>query len=133
VELSKLKKSLEELIDMKEIWCYFLRESANLTREDPEYLSGHKEMGGALKHFDNLVKDPGLESLAWDKLKSEIIYSLDRKGLIEEGIEKGREEGIKKEKIQVILNMFREGFDISVISKVTGLSEKEVKKINNEA
>ena len=30
-ELSKLTKTCEELLDLKEKWCYFLKESGNLT------------------------------------------------------------------------------------------------------
>ena len=43
------------------------------------------------------------------------------------GIQKGRQEGRQA----VILNMLKEKLDLSVISKVTGLSEKEIKKLKN--
>ena len=41
--------------------------------------------------------------------------------------EKGRWEGRQ----EVVLNMLKEKADISFISKVTGLSEKEIKKLKN--
>ena len=41
----------------------------------------------------------------------------------------GRQEGLQ----EVILNMLKEKIDTSVISKVTGLSEKEIKKLQNES
>ena len=41
--------------------------------------------------------------------------------------EEGRQEGIQ----QVVLNMLENNLDMSLICKVTGLSEKEVKKLKN--
>ena len=53
----------------------------------------------------------------------------------QEGIQKGRQEGIQKgrqeERQQFILNLLKENADLSFISKVTGLSEKEIKKFKN--
>ena len=47
--------------------------------------------------------------------------------------EKGRWEGERKGRQEVVLNMLKEKADISFISKVTGLSEKEIKKLKNGA
>ena len=33
VELSKLTKACDDLLDLKEKWCYFLRESDRITKE----------------------------------------------------------------------------------------------------
>ena len=44
-----------------------------------------------------------------------------------EGERKGRQESRK----QIVLNMLKEKADISFISKVTGLAEKEIKKLKN--
>lgn len=46
-------------------------------------------------------------------------------------IQTGRKEGKKEGKIEVIKNMLKENFPISLISKVTGLTEEEVKKYEN--
>ena len=48
-----------------------------------------------------------------------------------EGLKKGRQEGRQEERQQVVLNMLKRKLDISVISEVTGLSEKEIKKLKN--
>ena len=51
----------------------------------------------------------------------------------EEGRQKGRKEGIqtgiRKRNEQVVLNMLKEKADLNFICKVTGLSEKEIKKL----
>ena len=44
---------------------------------------------------------------------------------IEQGIEQGREQGIE----QVIRNMLKQGFDLSAVTKATGLSKSKVNKI----
>jgi predicted transposase/invertase (TIGR01784 family) len=44
-----------------------------------------------------------------------------------EGIEKGREEGIEKGKLETAKNMKAEGIAISVILKVTGLTDEQLK------
>ena len=53
----------------------------------------------------------------------------------QEGIQKGRQEGIQKGRQegmqQVILNMLKKQMDIAFISEVTGLSEEEIKKLQN--
>ena len=51
----------------------------------------------------------------------------------QEGIKEGIKEGIQKGQKQVILNMLREKADISFISKITGLSEKEIKKLKTDS
>ena len=43
------------------------------------------------------------------------------------GLKKGRQEGRQ----EVVLNMLKKKTDISFISEVTGLSEKEIKNLKN--
>ena len=72
-------------------------------------------------------------------IENSIRDEAKRKGLkegleqgIEQGIEKGLEQGIEqgseKEKINIARNMLKENMNISLISKLTGLTEE---KINN--
>ncbi len=48
-----------------------------------------------------------------------------------QGLKKGRQEGRQEERQQVVLNMLKEKADIAFISKVTGLSEKTIRKLKN--
>ena len=50
----------------------------------------------------------------------------ERKGR-QAGRQEGRQEGIQ----QVVLNMLKEKINVSVISKVTGLSKEEVENLKN--
>jgi len=49
----------------------------------------------------------------------------------QEGRQEGLQEGRQEERQQVVLNMLKEKADIAFISKVTGLSEKTIRKLKN--
>ena len=51
---------------------------------------------------------------------------------MEKGMEKGIEVGAKQGKIEVAKNAIREGMELGLISKLTGLSKKEIEKIAKE-
>ena len=52
---------------------------------------------------------------------------------LQEGRQEGEREGLKKGRQEVVLNLLKKKLDISVISEVTGLSEKEIKKLKNKS
>ena len=54
-----------------------------------------------------------------------------RKEGIEKGIQKGLEKGRQEERREVVLKMLEEKAEISLISKVTGFTEEEIKTIKN--
>ena len=45
--------------------------------------------------------------------------------------EKGRWEGRQEGKQEIVLNMLKNRLDTSLISEVTGMSQKEIKKLKN--
>ena len=96
VELSKLDKARSDLFDFKEFWCYFLKKSGELTKEDRKCLSRHKELEEAMKHFDKLSQEEKLQQIALDQHMTEVIHDLDRSGWIEEGMQKGIQKGMQK-------------------------------------
>jgi predicted transposase/invertase (TIGR01784 family) len=51
---------------------------------------------------------------------------------IKEGIEQGRELGIQTKAQSVAKDMLKEGFEISLTQKVTGLSEESIEKLERE-
>ncbi len=63
-------------------------------------------------------------------LKGEAIgLKKGRKEGRKEGLQKGEAIGLKKGREAVAKTMLSEGLDIQLISKVTGLSEKEIKSL----
>ena len=86
----------------------------------------------------------GLKLEEWEKaereLKQEAILktggTMDALEVIKEkgrweGRQEGRQEGWQEGRQQFILNMLKKKLDISLISEVTGLPEKEIKKFKN--
>ena len=65
----------------------------------------------------------------------EYIKEEGRQEGIQKGRQEGRQEGIQKGmqegRQQVVLNMLQKRLDTSLISEVTGLSEEEIKKLQN--
>lgn len=61
----------------------------------------------------------------------EMISSWERRG-IEKGIEKGLSEGERKKAIEVALNLLKEGVDVPVIIRATGLTQSELEKLAQE-
>ena len=47
----------------------------------------------------------------------------------EKGIKAGIEKGIEKGKIEDAIKMLKKGFEISVISEITGLTKKEINEL----
>ena len=93
----------------------YLRDNTELdtkTWEEAEKLlieAGILKQGGLMQDVREIIKEKG----HWEG---------ERKGL-----KKGRQEGRQ----EVVLNMLKEKADIAFIAKVTGLSEKEIKKLKN--
>lgn len=89
-----------------------------------EVLSINRELTATVREEEQML------SVRWNELPS---YDLGKeegiKEGIKEGIEKGKNEGLKKGKTEMILNAHKEGLDIQVISRISGLSVDEIKKI----
>jgi|SRR6056297_1318632 len=114
------KSSLDE-------WIYFLKNSELPTNYSA---AGLKEAGEKLKYQmmskgEQAKYDKYLETFAVSESE---IFTARYEGELE-GREKGREEGREENKIDVVVNSFREGLPISSIAKITMSSEQWVKKI----
>ena len=74
-----------------------------------------------------------------EKSKKYAVYFIEEAKLLKEGehigIEigekKGKEEGLKEGKIEIAKNAIKEGLSTDLIVKLTGLTEKEIKKFQN--
>lgn len=101
-----------------------------------------KELAGQrddliLSVVDYLFKAvPGMSRAVWEKAEKGAVA----KGLIAKGgymdvkkriREEGRQEGQQESRREVVRNMLQNKLETPLISKVTGLSEKEIKKLKN--
>ena len=133
VELSKFKKKLEELVDQREAWCYFLKRSQDMSAEDCERLKEKgKDMGKAVKHLCDLSED----EWEMERIMQEEKYRLDRLSekeyAFDEGLEKGKAEGRKegeKKILKIASQMLKREMDVTLIHQLTGLSIAEIKRL----
>lgn len=45
------------------------------------------------------------------------------------GMQKGRQEGKQEEKMKIAMNLLKEGVEIALVAKSTGLSKSEVERL----
>ncbi len=124
LSMPKFKKTLDELETKFDKWLYVLKHLDTFERI-PEKIKG--------KIFQKLFKTAELAKFNPDELKEyeasinayrDIKNSVDT--AFEKGIEKGIEKGEKKKAIKVAKKMIKKEMDISLISEMTGLTEKEI-------
>ncbi len=71
---------------------------------------------------------------ALEKLKQQGIEEGKKEGIEQgkkEGIEQGKKEGIEEGKLTVIKNLLANGLSREEIKKFAGVTEKEIRKANN--
>ena len=120
-EIKKAKEVLEEISqDEREIYL------AELLRE--KYIMDQKAIEGAGfdKGFDKGY-DKGLEN-GVEIGRTEGIKQGRQQG-VKEGLQKGIQDGKRNEKIQIAKNLLSQKVDLKIISKVTGLTLEELKKL----
>ena len=75
----------------------------------------------------NINKDPAFRIYMTEEEEREIIHNTE----LEEAKEQGIEQGIEQRNIEIAKNLIKENINIELISKTTGLSIEEVKKIQS--
>ena len=125
-----LEKTLEEE-SMDEL-MYFVRIYFNYIQQThidiPE-----KELLDKIKKIQG--REASSMSLLERNLLDDILEKTIEKGMkegLEKGLEKGMEKGRQEEKIKIAKNCLKEGTEIALIAKITGLSEEEVEKLKEE-
>jgi predicted transposase/invertase (TIGR01784 family) len=126
LELSKFKRGISELNTTIEKWAYFFKNAEGAEPNEVErMISGYPAMREA---FDTMAEgafttDELLEYDRYEMKADEIATGLSdakREGLAEGELKKARETAI---------SMLEDGIPTNVISKYTGLSTAEVKKL----
>jgi predicted transposase/invertase (TIGR01784 family) len=128
VELTKFKKSVKELKDIKEKWIYFVKNAGNMDMI-PKKMQNPKELREAFE---------SARQMKWSKEELEAydargIYIQDERGRIEYALEEGEkigiEKGYDKRAIEMAKIMKKEGEPIEKISRYTNLSKEEIEKL----
>lgn len=121
IQLSKFRKKCKRISTKLEEWLTFIE------NENMEELSmiKNKYVKKAEKELEYLSGDAETRRLA--QLREKAIR--DELAAIAKARREGKEEGVKKEKIEIAKKMLAKKIDINTIIEVTGLQEEEIKKL----
>ena len=134
VELKKFaKEKASELVDLRDSWCYILKEAPSISEEEFKTIRKKgEEMGDAVEKLWNLSEEEQIqeymEAIEKQRRDQWARESYARREGREEGEKKGREERSK----EVALQMLAEGMAIPIICKCTGLNQEAVKALQTK-
>ena len=107
-------------------WLKFIKEPSLLEEKDMENVN----IKEAKEQLDELKKSKYEQELAEYRMKE----IRDKKAIesygFNTGKEEGRKEGKKEKQIEIAKKMLKENMDIKLISKLTSLTENEIRKLN---
>jgi predicted transposase/invertase (TIGR01784 family) len=127
VELPKFKKKLEELETITDNWLYFMKTAKKLDSIPPS-MEKITEINRAFQ----VAKEANLTPEELEELQQREIFIQDQFNAVKLArrlaLEEGREEGKKEEKTEIAQQLLSV-LDDETISRTTGLSLEEVKKL----
>ena len=115
-------------------WMKFLDNPEDM--EVRKIMEENQDIKEAKEELDKISQDDRLRRMA---LKAKLermdhkqeLYEAKRDGKAE-GEAIGRKEGIKQEKKETALKMLQKQIDIQTIKEITGLTEEEIKNLENK-
>ena len=102
-------------------WLKFIKKPELLEERDMENVNIRE----AKEQLDELKKSKYEQELAEYRMKE----LRDKKAIESYGFNSGVKEGMKKKNIEIAKKMLKENMDIKLISKLTSLTEDEIKKL----
>lgn len=124
IELPKFTKEIHQLETSIDKWTFFIKHSEEM-HVIPHFANGDEGLKTAFLEADK-YKWSKEELKAYDNVT---IKEKDERGEKELVELKAKEEGKEESKIEMILEMDKEGFSIQQIAKVSKKSEQEVSQI----
>ena len=129
IGLSKLRKIDYNVSNLSRFERILLIMMENKKRKLKSLAKGDKELETMVKKVEDMSKDPNMVRYINDENLRRIAYEMDMEESNKKGHETGYSEGHEQAKIEVVKNLYLENVDINTISKVTGLSVKEIEEI----
>lgn len=125
LEMPKFNKKVEELTTRFEKWLYIIKNLHKLDRI-PEKLKENIFM--QLFETAEIAKFSRQE---YQDYEDSLKYYRDLKNSLDTAREEGEARGKKEEKIEIAKKMILKEMNVSLISEMTGLTEKEINKLKN--
>ncbi len=140
MELPKIAKISDDIDSLTpaQMWGKFFLYGAN--PEKQEYIQKlakqNRGISMAFTVLDHVSQDEANwyhESRYWMHVSDEKtrLYVATQKG-IEEGLERGRSEGIAESSREIAINLLKDGMPIEKVSQFTNLTVEQVKELNTE-
>ena len=134
IELPKFRREHPNLNNKLEQWLTFI--DGKNEEMIQMAIKKNKEIKKASEELEYLSGDAELRRLEFLKFKA-ACDEASRTGYLvrtatKEGMEKGMEQGMEKEKIEIAKNMLKLNVAKDVIIKSTGLTEQEIKKLEEK-
>ena len=129
LELNKYKITKDNIDDKLTKWVDFLTNPIDLeksTFEDEDIEKARKKLEFISSDDKERASLEAIKEGLFDQYSS---FNIGKKEGIEEGLKEGLKEGEKNKSIEIAKNMLKEGLDINLISKLSGLSIEEINKI----
>lgn len=125
IELPKFRKMHPDMNDRLNQWLAFIDDYDRGLIKMAE--KKNKTLEKARVEMDYLTGDAAVRRMAELREK----WEMDRNSELYYAKTKGKEEGIKEEKIQIAKKMIKENIAIEVIEKLTELTKEEIEEIKN--
>ena len=118
IEIEKYKEKAEK--EELDTWVKFLKNPEVITMNEK-----NKSVEKAKKILEEISSDERERYLAELRQK----YIMDQKAVADAGYDKGVEQGIKKEKLEIAKKLKEMNMSLLNIEKATGLSVEEIKSL----
>ncbi|MDD3146871.1 MAG: hypothetical protein PHD82_06175 [Candidatus Riflebacteria bacterium] len=115
-----------------EKWLHLLKFSkayARIGLKSTAVFPDEEELAMALEEHVKLNADAAMRLRMEDRERDRIEEIIKHSAAIKEGRAIGREEGREAEKIEIARNLKAEGMPATLIQKVTGLSDADLKRL----
>ncbi|MBC2580028.1 Rpn family recombination-promoting nuclease/putative transposase [Clostridium sp. DJ247] len=132
IELGKFKKDFKDLNNTLDRWVAFLNKAYEIdVNKIPEELSEDEAVKKAIEKLDIMYLDSEERELYENELKRLRIQKAELKTAERRGIEKGIEQGVEREKINIAKNLL-DVLDMETIAEKTGLSVDFINSLKNQ-
>jgi len=121
IELPKYKKYAKEKTKLS-TWVKFI-ESPEVI--DMSNIENNEALEKAKKVLNEISEDEKEEYLAEQRL----MYIMDQKAIEAAGFDKGKKEGIRQSKEEIVKAMLQQNIEINLISSCTGLTKEEIENL----
>ena len=124
IQLERFFEEVEEIKTEEEQWLAYL--SCQLSKEElEEVFRMNEKIRDVDKMAEEVLRDRELWETINDKIMEKNLYNLKMQYAREQGEENGR----KDTKTEIAKKMLKDGLDIEIIIKYTGLTKEEIEKL----